>query len=196
MIAQAINALRAYSSAKEEVGLSWTLDPYHADVEFSARHMMVSTVKGHFTEFTAELEIDPEDLTKSSAKATIKAASIDTRVGARNDHLRSADFFDVEKYPNLTYQSRKIESVGGDRYRVEGDLTIKDVTKPVTLDVTFHGVRKSPQGQMVAGFEATGKINRSDFGLTYNAALEAGGVVVGDEIKISIDAEANQPAES
>lgn len=175
--------------------MSWTLDPYHTAIEFSARHMMVSTVRGHFTEFSAELEIDPDDLTRSSAKATIKAASIDTRVAARNTHLVSADFFEVEMYPNLTYQSRTIESVGGDRYRVEGDLTIKDVTKSVVLDVTFLGIQKSPQGQLVAGFEATGKLNRSDFGLTYNMALEAGGVVIADEIKINIDAEANQAAD-
>lgn len=175
--------------------MTWTLDPYHTAIEFSARHMMVSTVRGHFTEFSAELEIDPNDLTHSSAKATIKATSVDTRVAPRNIHLTSADFFDAEKYPNLTYQSRKIESVGGDRYKVEGDLTIKDVTKSVVLDVTFLGIQKSPQGQLVAGFEATGKLNRADFGLTYNMALEAGGVVIADEIKINIDAEANQAAE-
>ncbi|HVD03531.1 MAG TPA: YceI family protein [Candidatus Dormibacteraeota bacterium] len=180
--------------SKEEFVLSWTLDPYHTSIEFSARHMMVSTVRGHFTEFSAELEIEPEDLTRSSAKASIKAASIDTRVAPRNDHLRSGDFFDAEKYPELTYQSRRIEALGGDRYRVEGDLTIKDVTKPVVLDVSFLGINKSPQGATVAGFEATGKLNRSDFGLTYNAALEAGGVVIGDEIKITIDAEANLTA--
>jgi polyisoprenoid-binding protein YceI len=195
MIARASKATTEYISGKEVVDLSWTLDPYHTAIEFSARHMMVSTVRGHFTEFTAELEIDPDDLSRSSAKATIKAASIDTRVEPRNAHLVSADFFDAEKYPNLTYQSRKIESLGGDHYKVEGDLTIKDVTKSVVLDVTFLGIQKSPQGQLVAGFEATGKLNRADFGLTYNAALEAGGVVIGDEIKINIDAEANQSAD-
>ncbi|MHB1501291.1 MAG: YceI family protein [Candidatus Dormibacteria bacterium] len=174
--------------------MAWKLDAAHSAVAFSARHMMVSTVRGNFEEFAADIEIDPDDLSKASVHAVIKAASIDTRVDARNGHLRSADFFDVEKYPDIVYQSRRVESLGGDRYRVEGDLTIKDVTRPVPLDVTFHGIQTSPQGARVAGFEAAGKVSREDFGLTWNMALETGGVVVGDEIKISIDAEANEAA--
>lgn len=174
--------------------MTWKLDPYHSAVEFSVRHMMVSTVKGNFREFSADLEIDPDDLTKSSVRAVIKAASIDTRVEPRNAHLVSADFFDAEKFPDLVYQSTEVQALGGDRYRVLGNLTIKDVTNPVPLDVTFHGIQTSPQGAKVAGFEATAKVSREAFGLTYNMALETGGVVIGDEIKVSIDAEANEAA--
>ncbi len=174
--------------------MSWKLDTVHSAVEFSVRHMMVSTVKGNFREFAVDLELDPQDLTRSSAKAVIKAASIDTREQARNGHLVSADFFDAEKYPEITYQSRSVKALGGDRYQIEGDLTIKDTTRPVALDVTFLGVQTSPQGVKVAGFEAATKISRQDFGLTWNVALETGGVLVGDEIKISIDVEVNEEA--
>ncbi|MHB1526293.1 MAG: YceI family protein [Candidatus Dormibacteria bacterium] len=174
--------------------MSWNLDTVHSAVEFSVRHMMVSTVKGNFREFAVELDIDPADLTHSSAKAVIKAASVDTREPARNGHLASADFFDAEKYPEITYQSRSVKALGGDQYQIEGDLTVKDVTRPVALGVTFLGVQTSPQGVKVAGFEAATKISRKDFGLTWNMALEAGGVVIGDEIKISIDVEVNEVA--
>jgi polyisoprenoid-binding protein YceI len=174
--------------------MTWKLDTAHSAVEFSVRHMMVSTVKGNFKEFSVDLDLNPENLAQSSAKAVIKAASIDTREPARNGHLISADFFDVEKYPDITYQSRGVKALGGDRYQIEGDLTIKDVTRSVPLEVTFLGVQTSPQGAKVAGFEAATKISRKDFGLNWNVALETGGVLVGDEIKISIDVEANEVA--
>ena len=174
--------------------MTWKLDTAHSAVEFSVRHMMVSTVKGNFKEFSVDLNLDPEDLVKSSAKAVIQAASIDTREPARNGHLTSADFFEVEKYPEITYQSRSVKALGGDRYQVEGDLTVKDVTRPVALEVAFLGVHTSPQGAKVAGFEASTKISRKDFGLNWNVALETGGVLVGDEIKISLDIEANEVA--
>ena len=174
--------------------MTWTLDTAHSAVEFSVRHMMVSTVKGNFKEFSVDLNLDPEDLVNSSAKAVIQAASIDTREPARNGHLTSADFFEVEKYPEITYQSRSVKALGGDRYQVEGDLTVKDVTRPVALEVAFLGVQTSPQGAKVAGFEASTKISRKDFGLNWNVALETGGVLVGDEIKISLDIEANEVA--
>jgi polyisoprenoid-binding protein YceI len=176
--------------------MSWKLDNAHTSIEFSARHMMVSTVRGNFTEFSGEIELDPDDLAKGRATATMKAASIETREGARDTHLRSADFFDVEKYPEITYRSTQVESRGGNHYRVAGDLTIKDVTRPVQLDVDFLGVEHSPYGFRVAGFEATGKISRKDFGLTWNVALETGGFMVGDEIKIRIDAEVDEVAEA
>jgi polyisoprenoid-binding protein YceI len=176
--------------------MSWKVDNAHTSIEFSARHMMVSTVRGHFTEFSGEIELDPDDLSKSRATATIKPASIDTREEARNAHLRSADFFDVERYPEITYRSTKVESRGGKHYRVEGDLTIKDVTRPVELDVEFPGLATSPYGFRVAGFEAAGSISRKDFGLTWNVALETGGWMVGDDIKIRIDAEADEVAET
>lgn len=174
--------------------MAWKLDMAHSAVEFSVRHMMISTVKGNFKDFSVDIDIDPDDLTKSSVRAVIKAASIDTREPQRNGHLVSADFLDAEKYPEIVFQSRQVESLGGDRYRVEGDLTIKDTTRPVGLDVTFLGFQTSPYGVRAAGFEATTKISREDFGLTWNVALETGGVLVGDEIRISIDAEANEVA--
>ncbi|HVB53047.1 MAG TPA: YceI family protein [Candidatus Acidoferrales bacterium] len=176
--------------------MSWKVDNAHTSLEFSTRHMMVSTVRGHFNEFSGEVEIDPQDLTRSWAKAEIKTASIDTREDRRDAHLRSADFFEVEKFPLITYQSGKIESRGGNKFRVEGELTIKDVTRNIELDVQFLGMETSPYGFQVAGFEATGILSRKDFGLTYNVALETGGIVVGDEIKLRIDAEADEVVEA
>lgn len=175
--------------------MNWKLDAAHSAVEFSVRHMMVSTVKGNFREFTADVELDTDDLTKSSVAAVIKVGSIDTRDAARNAHLVSADFFEAEKYPEMTFKSTRIEAAGGDRYRVTGDLTVKETTRPVTLDVTFLGVQTSPYGVKTAGFEAAAKISRQDFGLTWNVGLETGGVLVGDEVKISVDAECNLVAE-
>ncbi|MHB1575461.1 MAG: YceI family protein [Candidatus Dormibacteria bacterium] len=174
--------------------MAWKLDMAHSAVEFSVRHMMISTVKGNFKDFSVDIDIDPDDLTKSSVRAVIKAASIDTREPQRNGHLVSADFLDAEKYPEIVFQSRRVASLGGERYQVEGDLTIKDVTRPVSLDVTLLGFETSPYGVKAGGFEATTKISRQDFGLTWNVALETGGVLVGDEIKISIDAEVNEAA--
>lgn len=171
--------------------MTWNLDMAHSAIAFSVRHMMVSTVKGNFKDFSAELELDPDDLTRSSVKAVVKVASIDTRDPQRNGHLTSPDFFDAEKYPDMTFQSTRVESLGGDRYRVLGDLTIKETTRPVTLDVTYLGQQTSPYGVKAAGFEASARISREEFGLTWNVALDTGGVLVGDEVKISVDAEAN-----
>ena len=171
--------------------MTWKLDMAHSAIEFSVRHMMVSTVKGNFREFSADLELDPEDLTKSSVRAVVKTASIDTREPQRNAHLTSADFFEADKFPEMVFQSTQVEHLGGDRYRVTGDLTIKDVTRPITLDVTHLGTQVSPYGVKAAGFEATATLSRKDFGLTWNVALETGGMLVGDEVKISVDAEAN-----
>jgi polyisoprenoid-binding protein YceI len=158
--------------------------------------MMVSTVKGHFKSFTGEVELDPSDLTRSRAKAEIQAASLDTREDKRDEHLRSADFFDVAKFPLITYQSGQIESRGENRFRVQGELTIKGVSRPVELDVEFLGMSTSPFGFRVAGFEASGSLSRKDFDLNWNMALETGGFLVGDEIKIRIDAEADEVAEA
>ncbi len=171
--------------------MTWKLDMAHSAIAFSVRHMMVSTVKGNFREFSADLELDPEDLTKSSVRAVVKVASIDTREPQRNGHLTSADFFEVDKFPEMVFQSTRVEHLGGDRYRVTGDLTIKDVTRPISLEVTHLGTQVSPYGVKAAGFEATATLNRKDFGLTWNVALETGGMLVGDEVKISVDAEAN-----
>ncbi|MGC2192458.1 MAG: YceI family protein [Candidatus Dormiibacterota bacterium] len=175
--------------------MSWKVDNAHTSLEFSARHMMVSTVKGHFNQFSGQVEIDPQDLTRSWVKAEIEASSVDTREDRRDEHLRSADFFDVEKFPLITYQSGKIESRGGNKFRVDGELTIKGVTRPIKLEVEFLGMETSPYGFKVAGFEASGKLSREDFGLTWNVALETGGFMVGDEIKLRIDAEADEVVE-
>ncbi len=168
---------------------TWKIDPSHTNVEFAVRHLMITTVRGRFTDVRGTVRTDEADLTASEIDVTIGAASIDTREPQRDTHLRSADFFDVEKFPDLRFVSRRIESAGGDRYTVAGDLTIRGVTHEVTLDAVSEGRGKDPWGGERAGFSATTKINRSRFGLTWNQLLEAGGVAVSDEVRISIDVE-------
>ncbi|ARJ39277.1 hypothetical protein SporoP8_10580 [Sporosarcina ureae] len=166
----------------------WNVDTAHSTVEFSVRHMMISNVKGTFNEFQATIEADPQDLTDASIDFTIDANSIDTRKPDRDNHLRSADFFDVENFPNLSFKATAIEKTSDNTYDITGDFTIKDTTKPVTFQVTFEGIAKDPMsGDEAAGFTGHTKINRKDFGLTWNAALETGGVVVSDEVKINIE---------
>ena len=167
---------------------TWTIDPAHSNIEFGVRHLMISTVKGRFADFSGTIQLDPHDLTSAKLDATIHTASIDTRAADRDSHLRSADFFDVEKHPTLTYVSRRIEKVGDD-YRITGDLTIRGVTREVPLAVSLEGQVKDPWGNQRMAFAATTRISRTDFGLVWNAALETGGVVVGDEVKISIEVE-------
>jgi polyisoprenoid-binding protein YceI len=168
---------------------AWKLDPAHTLVEFSAKHLMITTVKGRITEIEGTIYSDEKDPQNSSVEATLKAASLDTRTDQRDQHLRSADFLDVEKYPEIRFRSTRIE---GDKqsFKVTGDLTIRDVTKPITLDVAFEGRTRDPWGGERIGFSASGKIDRRDFGLTWNQALETGGVVVGNDIKISLEIEA------
>lgn len=165
---------------------TWSIDPAHSHVEFAVRHLMISTVKGRFAEFTGTVEVDPTDLTSAKLNVTINTASLDTRTTDRDNHLRSADFFDVANHPTITYVSKRVEKRGDD-YTVIGDLTIRGVIREVPLTVTLTGQAKDPWGNQKMAFEATAKINRTDFGLTWNAALEAGGVLVGEEVKISID---------
>ena len=176
------------SSVTEAVRATWAVDAAHTAVEFSVRHLMISSVKGRFSGVSGTA-IAGDDLKQAEVEVTIDAASIDTREAQRDAHLRSADFFDVEKYPVLTFKSRRITDVSVDSFRIVGDLTIRGVTQEVVLDVTAQGRQTDPWGGERMGFEATTRIKRSDFGLTWNQALEAGGVVVGDDIKISIDAE-------
>jgi polyisoprenoid-binding protein YceI len=167
----------------------WKLDPTHTLVEFSAKHLMITTVKGRISDVEGSIFIDEQNPENSSVEATLNAASIDTRTNQRDEHLRSADFLDVEKYPRITFKSTRIE---GDRseFKLTGDLTIRDVTRPITLDVQFEGQTKDPWGGERAGFSAHGKIDRRDFGLTWNVLLETGGLTVGNEIKINIEVEA------
>jgi polyisoprenoid-binding protein YceI len=168
---------------------AWKLDPVHSIVEFSAKHLMITTVKGRVTDIEGTIYTDEKNPTNSSVEATLKAVSLDTRTDQRDQHLRSADFLDVEKYPEIRFRSTRIQ---GDKpkFKLTGDLTIRDVTKPITLDVEFEGETKDPWGGERVGFSATGKIDRREFGLTWNQALETGGVVVGNEIKISLEVQA------
>ena len=164
----------------------WEIDKSHTTIEAVARHLMVSKVRGGFTEFSGTIEIAdrPED---SSVTVTIDTASIDTGGGKRDGHLKSPDFLDVENYPTLDFRSTSVEAAGSDRWNVTGDLTIRGTTRPVVLDVTFEGVLVDPFGQTKAVFSAATELNREDFGMVWNAPLEAGGVLVGKTLKINLE---------
>src|ERR1700730_230119 len=168
----------------------WQIDPAHSAAHFSVRHLMISNVRGEFTNISGSALIDPADLSNSSVEVTIQAASLSTREPQRDEHLRSADFFDVAKYPALTFRSKRIESLGAEYFKLVGDLTIHGVTKEVTFDIEGPTPAiKDPWGNVRAGVTGSTKINRKDFGLVWNALTETGGVVVGDEVKITIEAE-------
>ena len=169
----------------------WTFDAAHTQANFSARHMMVSTVRGSFRKVDGTLDFDPANPANASVEATIDVSSMDsTGVEQRDQHLLSPDFLDVEKFPTITFKSTRVEAnKDNSEATVYGNLTIKDVTREVALDVEFHGEGTTPYGQNIVGFEASTKIDREDFGLTWNVALETGGWLVGKDIKISIDAE-------
>ena len=166
---------------------SWSIDPVHSSVEFAVRHLMITTVKGRFADVTGTVVLDEADPARSSADITIAAASIDTREAQRDAHLRSADFFDVERYPALTFRSTRVEGSIEKDFTVVGDLTIHGVTREVALAVTPEGRAGDPWGGTRAGFTATTKIKRSDYGLTWNQLLETGGLAVSDDVKITLD---------
>jgi polyisoprenoid-binding protein YceI len=166
----------------------WKLDTSHSSVGFSIKHMAVSKVKGSFTEFDGTVTGDAADPSTFAVEAVIQAASIDTGNADRDNHLRNPDFFDVEQFPTITFKSTGVK-MDGSEGQLMGDLTMHGVTKPVTLDVEFAGVVNDPWGNTRAGFSASGRINRQDFGLTYNKALEAGGLVLGNDVKIEIEIE-------
>ncbi len=173
---------------------TWQLDPAHTLVEFSAKHMMFTTVKGRFTGVSGTIIWDEANPSASSVEATIDAATIDTREAQRDGHLRSADFLDVENYPQITFTSKRITPSGPNNLHVVGDLTIHGTTREVVLNTTINGQGATPFGTHAAGFSAETVINRKDFGLTWNVALETGGFLVSDSIKISIEAEAVKQA--
>lgn len=173
---------------------TWTLDPAHTTVEFAGKHLMVTTVKGHFGQVAGTLQIDESDYTRSSVEATIDVAGLNSRDPKRDGHLRSADFFDVEKWPTATFKSTRIERKSDDEYVVYGDLTLRDVTREIALNTTFDGKSKSPWGTEVIAFHATTRISRKDWGLNWNVALETGGVLVSDNINLSVDVEAIKQA--
>ena len=172
----------------------WLVDAAHSSIDFAVKHMMIATVKGAFHEFDATVEADLADLTTANIAFSVNVASVDTRNSDRDNHLRSADFFDVENYPQMTFQSTSIKKTGDGDYEVTGDLTIRGTTHPATFEAAFEGQGKDPWGNEKVGFSANGRINRSDYGLTWNAALETGGVLVGDQVKISLDIEAAKQA--
>lgn len=172
----------------------WIVDPTHSSIDFTIRHMMIAKVKGTFHTFEANIEADPTDLTTADVQFSIDLSSIDTRNDDRDAHLRTADFFDIEKYPKLTFQSTQITKTGDREYNVTGNLNLHGVTRPETFSVTFEGQGKDPWGNEKAGFSGQGSLKRSDYGLTWNAALETGGVLVGDEVKVSIEIEASKQA--
>ena len=163
----------------------WVLDPTHSEVTFKVKHMMISNVKGEFKEVSAK--IDGEDFETSKITATINAGSIFTNNDDRDNHLKSADFFDADNYATLSFEGTALDKVDDDEYKLTGLLTIKDVIKEVTFDVEFGGIGKDPWGNEKAGFSLSGKINRKDWGLNWNAALEAGGVLVSEEVKIQAE---------
>ncbi len=169
---------------------TWTVDTAHSIVEFAVKHMMLTTVKGRFRDFQATIQIDEAQPENSSVTATINVGSIDTNVPDRDAHLRSDDFLNAEKFPTITFRSTKVEHVEGDRWRVTGDLTIRDVTRPVVLDTEFEGRITDPWGNDRAAFSAETSISRKDFNVRWNQMLETGGVVVGDNVKISLHIEA------
>ncbi len=169
---------------------SWQIDSSHTSVEFTVRHMMISNVKGQFQKTTGTITANGNDPASAKVDVTIDASSVDTRVERRDAHLKSPDFLDVAKFPTITFKSTKVEAVGPNKWTMTGDLTIHGVTRPVVLDVEGSGPPIQVMGHTRAGASATGKIKRSDFGLTWNKALETGGVLVGDDIAISIDVEA------
>jgi polyisoprenoid-binding protein YceI len=186
---KATSALEPTSGALAR-GSSWQIDPAHSQVEFAVRHLMISTVKGAFGDVRGTVWVDESDVRTVLVDITIQVASIDTRQEQRDAHLRSADFFDAARSPNITFRSRMVEgSHQESEFRLVGDLTVRDVTREVVLEVLSEGRLTDPWGAERAGFSAHGRIDRTDSGLTWNQALEAGGVVVGNEVKISIEVE-------
>ncbi|WIG97861.1 YceI family protein [Myxococcus sp. SDU36] len=169
---------------------TWNIDTTHSGIHFSVRHMVIAKVRGSFRKYSGAVSLDEQDVTKSSVAVTIETASIDSGVEQRDNHLRSPDFFDVEKFPTITFKSTKVEKASGDGLKVTGHLTLRDITREVVLDAEQLGVGKDPWGNVKAAFEAKTSVDRRDFGLTWNQALETGGVLVGEKIEITIEVQA------
>src|SRR6266446_1209681 len=172
----------------------WNIDPSHSSISFAVRHMVVSKTRGRFAKFEGQIRFDPENPAASSVEVTIDPASIDTADAQRDAHLRSADFFDVEKFPTASFRSTRIEGLPGDRYRITGNLMIHGVTKTVVLDATYEGSGKDPWGGERAGFVASTSIDRKDFGLERNQALETDGLLVGEKVELTLEVEAVKQA--
>jgi len=166
---------------------TYTIDPAHSSIGFTVRHAMVTNVRGSFTDHEGTLTLDGSNPGASSASIDVKIASIDTGIADRDGHLRGGDFFDAEQFPVMSFRSTGAKELGGDKYRIIGDLTIKDVTRPLSIDLEFNGSATDPYGNQRIGFEGGAEILRSDWGLTWNAALETGGVMVSDKVKLTFD---------
>ena len=180
---------------KQTTKTNWTLDPTHSELAFKVRHMMITNVKGEFKKFDATVVSQGADFTKSTVDVTIEAASIATGDDQRDGHLRSADFFETDKFSSLSFQGTSFRKIDDDEYKLKGILEIKGVKKEVILDVEFGGINKDPWGNEKVGFSVTGKISRKDFGLTWNAVLETGGVLVSEEVRISAEVQFVRQAE-
>jgi polyisoprenoid-binding protein YceI len=180
----------APTAAIEDVSGDYEFDTAHTRIGFVARHAMVTSVRGAFIDFEGTAHVDAADPARSSAKVVLKVAGVDTGNEQRDGHLKSADFFDVDNFPEITFVSTGVERVDDEDFRVSGDLTVKGITKPVTVDLTFNGSAKDPFGNLRAGFEGRATVNRKDWGLTWNAALETGGFLVSDKIKLEFDVSA------
>ncbi|MFD1770551.1 YceI family protein [Sphingobacterium suaedae] len=166
---------------------TWTVDKAHSEIEFKVRHMMISSVKGFFQNFNFNMSGDPQDISTAAVRIAIETSSINTKNEQRDQHLRSEDFFNTTRYPEITFESTTINRLNEEEYEVTGNLTIKNITKPITFHVEVGGLAKDPWGNEKIGFAFRGKVNREDFGLTWNTTLETGGVMVGEEVKIQGD---------
>lgn len=162
----------------------WVLDPTHSELQFKVKHLMISNVTGSFNVINATVDTDSGDFKKAAVSFTADVTSVDTGNDQRDGHLKQADFFDTEKFPSMSFDAKEYDASTG---KITGDLTIKDVTKPVTLDVEFNGINKDPWGNEKAGFSLTGKINRKDFGLGFNAVLETGGALLSEDVRINAE---------
>lgn len=167
----------------------WTLDPAHSRIQFSAKHMVIATVRGHFNTYDVKVESKGDDFATADVEVTIDSSSIDTGIADRDNHLRSDDFFNAEKYKEIKFKSRSVKKIDDENYKLYGDLTIRNITKPIELEVEFGGVVADPWGNTRAGFSLTGSIDRFEYGLKWNALIETGGAVVGKTIKLSADIE-------
>jgi polyisoprenoid-binding protein YceI len=168
----------------------WQIDSAHSGIHFSVRHLVIAKVRGQFSRWSGSVEVPEGDFSRATVRATIDASSIDTGVADRDAHLRSADFLDVAAFPEMTFESRRVEALADDRLRLHGDLTLRGVVREVVLDVEASGIATDPWGNVRAGFTARTSLDRKDFGLTWNQALETGGVLVGDKVEIEIEVEA------
>lgn len=172
----------------------WSIDPMHSEVQFKVKHLVISTVSGFFKSFSGTVETENDDFSDAKIEFSIDIDSLDTTQTQRDEHLKSAEFFDAAQYPHITFKSTSFTKTGDDEYALKGDLTIKGITKPVTLDVEYGGSAADFYGNTKAGFEVTGKINRKEFGLTWDGVTEAGSIVVGEDIKLTINAQLSKQA--